>query len=54
MQKIIHQDKIFYLIPLIYTLSETIFGKYVTLQRLKSLENKGSLGYSEIEVHTGI
>ena len=40
---------------LIYTLLETLFGKYVTLQRLfQDLGKTGSIGYSEIEVHTGI
>ena len=40
---------------LIYTLSETLFGKYVTLQRLlQDLDKTGSIGYSEIEVLTGI
>ena len=55
MQNQAKDNKSTFIQHLIYTLLETLFGKYVTLQRLfQDLDKTGSIGYSEIEVHTGI
>ena len=41
-------------IVVLTTFAETLFGKYITLQRLNTPEDLlDRLGYAEIEVHTG-